>query len=166
MGSCGRLAGLLVGMRSIPLRRAGPGGPARTRGSAPQFLQNVALRLVGDEANATVHPSQVPLQAARLGRRGRFNISLCSIIVHQKRGNFPVGSLWNEELSSRKTGKFPFFSLSNPTLPSDRCRVDRSRLFLSFKNTKTEHKCSVFRSVVLQPNKLLIYNRKLCSVWS
>src|SRR5207249_7739686 len=26
-------------MRSIPLRRAGPGGPARTGGSAPQFLQ-------------------------------------------------------------------------------------------------------------------------------
>src|SRR2546427_9577140 len=27
-------------MRLSPLRRAGPGGPAQTRGSAPQFLQN------------------------------------------------------------------------------------------------------------------------------
>src|SRR5260370_41548216 len=36
----GPLAGLPVWMRLIPLPRAGPGGPAQTRGSAPQFLQN------------------------------------------------------------------------------------------------------------------------------
>src|SRR5690242_1119870 len=30
------------------------------------------------------------------------------------------------------------------------------RLLLSFKNTNTEHKCSVFRSVLLTSNKLLI----------
>ena len=35
--------------------------------------------------------------------------------------------------------------------------------FLSLKNTKTEHKCSVFLTILLKTNGLPISNRTLCS---
>ena len=42
----------------------------------------------------------------------------------------------------------------------------RTSLLLSFKNTKTEHKCSVFWNLLLTLKELLIFDRTLCSVFS
>ena len=74
-----------------------------------------------------------------------------------------------QSLSSKKTGQIvrflPFLIRLYQAIDAPGRPVATS-LFLSFKNTKTEHKCSVFLAVLLQSNELLIYNRTLCSVLS
>jgi len=82
--AAGSLAGLPAWMRLISRRRAGPGGPARTRGSAPQFLQNSQnskneWHWIGNRPLAALAAcpteqqsrSQIWLRTADAGRRNR-----------------------------------------------------------------------------------------------
>ena len=71
-------------------------------------------------------------------------------------------------LVREKPGNFPFspFLIRLYQAIYAPGRSVATSLFLSFKNTKTEHKCSVFRSVLLKPKELPVSDRTLCSVWS